>query len=383
MIWIILSVLALASAGFLAFGTRQESEILGREDGAVAILTDQLGEIATDRDRGLITTEEATAAEVEIKRRLLVVSRSQGKAAAKGSGRWAIAAASILVPLAAGALYLKVGAPDVESMAFAERAVEQEEAAEIVDLTARLRARLQSDESGGPTEGWVLLGQTYMRMGRYSDAVDAYARLEGRADADSSILSRYAEALIANDNGIVTPQAERVIDTAMELDPQNPAAVFYKAQALEQGGALSASRALLLGHLEAADGFYPWMEVFVASVNRLGQQTGVAPISLADFAPMLDGGRGPSAADVAAAEEMSQGDRDAFIRSMVEGLAARLEEEPSDIEGWMRLIRAYTVLGEDEAASTARERALAVAEALPKDDPRRAAVLTQLNAATD
>ena len=98
---------------------------------------------------------------------------------------------------------------------------------------------------------------------------------------------------------------------------------------------------------------------------------------------MLDGGRGPSAADVAAAEEMSQGDRDAFIRSMVEGLAARLEEEPSDIEGWMRLIRAYTVLGEDEAASTARERALAVAEALPKDDPRRAAVLTQLNAATD
>ena len=38
------------------------------------------------------------------------------------------------------------------------------------------------------------------------------------------------------------------------------------------------------------------------------------------------------------------------IRAMVDGLAARLAEQPDDIDGWMMLIRAYVVLGETENA---------------------------------
>lgn len=379
MIWIVLIALALATAGFLALGLRRDTETLDRKDGAVAILMDQLKEVAADRNRGLINDEEATAAEVEIKRRLLAVSRGESQTVASKSGQWTIAAAVIIVPLTAGLLYLQIGSPWVESQPFASRVAEQEDAAEIVDLTVRLKNQLDSDADGGPTEGWVLLGQTYMQMGRFADAVDAFARIAERDEADSSILSRYAEALIAAESGIVTPQADRVIDQALARDPANPAAVFYKAQAMEQGGALVAARTLLLERLESADGFYPWMEIFVASVNRLGEQTGDAPISLAAFAPMLGGGGGPSAADVAAAEDMSEEDRAAFIRSMVDGLAARLEEEPNDLDGWLRLIRAYTVLGEGDAAAKAQERARAVAEALPDNDPRRAAALSQLD----
>ncbi|WP_306114974.1 MULTISPECIES: c-type cytochrome biogenesis protein CcmI [unclassified Roseovarius] len=380
MIWIVLVFLALATAVALAVGFRRDPEALPRRDGAIAILRDQLREIEADRDRGLINDDEATAAEVEVKRRILSVSRSEGQVVAHNSGRWVIAVAALLVPLTAGMLYLQIGAPSIESQPFAERKAEQEQATQIADLTARLKNRLESDVSGGPTEGWVLLGQTYMRMRRYAEAVDAFARVIARDDADASVLSRYADALIAAENGIVTPQAERVIDQVMARDPANPAATFYKAQAMEQGGELTSARALLLEMLETADSFYPWMEIFVASVNRLGDQTGEPPVSLTAFAPIPGGERGPSAADVAAAEDMPEEDREAFIRSMVDGLAARLEEDSNDLDGWFRLIRAYAVLGEVEAAVAAREKALAVVNALPENDPRRAAALTQLEA---
>ncbi len=63
--------------------------------------------------------------------------------------------------------------------------------------------------------------------------------------------------------------------------------------------------------------------------------------------------RGPSDADVAAASAMSQEDRDAMVRGMVEGLAARLENQPDDLEGWLMLIRSYAVLQDAPAARKA------------------------------
>jgi len=59
----------------------------------------------------------------------------------------------------------------------------------------------------------------------------------------------------------------------------------------------------------------------------------------------------------AAAQSMSPQEREAMVRSMVDRLAARLEQNPNDEEGWSRLARAYDVLGEPEKAGTARARA--------------------------
>ena len=67
---------------------------------------------------------------------------------------------------------------------------------------------------------------------------------------------------------------------------------------------------------------------------------------------------------MAAAADMSPEERMEMIRSMVEGLAARLEENPDDPEGWRRLARSYTVLGEPEKATDALRRAV---ELVPDD----------------
>ena len=71
---------------------------------------------------------------------------------------------------------------------------------------------------------------------------------------------------------------------------------------------------------------------------------------------------------------MSADDRSAFIRSMVEGLAARLEENPDDPEGWLRLARSYQVLGEKAAAQRAIAQGQLAASKLPADSAERAAI---------
>ena len=74
---------------------------------------------------------------------------------------------------------------------------------------------------------------------------------------------------------------------------------------------------------------------------------------------------------------MSAGEQAAFIRSMVARLAERLEAEPGDFQGWLRLARAYGVLGEAEQARAALSRAEAAIRELPENAPER----TQLEAA--
>ena len=60
----------------------------------------------------------------------------------------------------------------------------------------------------------------------------------------------------------------------------------------------------------------------------------------------------PAVEGVANSEAMPPLELDAQIRSMVDGLAARLERAPRDVEGWTRLMRSRVVLGEREVAAT-------------------------------
>ncbi|MGH6898949.1 MAG: tetratricopeptide repeat protein, partial [Geminicoccaceae bacterium] len=62
---------------------------------------------------------------------------------------------------------------------------------------------------------------------------------------------------------------------------------------------------------------------------------------------------GPTAEQRRAAEDMPAAEREEMIRGMVQGLAARLERQPDDLEGWRMLARSWGVLGELEKAADA------------------------------
>jgi len=81
----------------------------------------------------------------------------------------------------------------------------------------------------------------------------------------------------------------------------------------------------------------PWRPLVEAALTRVG----------APRAPAL------SDSTIAAAKDMSETDRTAMIRSMVERLATRLKQNGDDVDGWLRLVRAYLVMGDREKAKDA------------------------------
>ncbi|HEX2841692.1 tetratricopeptide repeat protein [Hyphomicrobium sp.] len=81
---------------------------------------------------------------------------------------------------------------------------------------------------------------------------------------------------------------------------------------------------------------------------------------------------GQTVKSAAKAEASPPHESDVSIRSMVDGLANRLESSPRDVEGWTRLMRSRVVLGEREIAETAFRKALEVF----KDDSAASANIT-------
>ncbi len=92
-----------------------------------------------------------------------------------------------------------------------------------------------------------------------------------------------AEALVRIEQGIVTPRAERAIEKALEMNPENPAAVFYKALALSQSGQDQDAYELLVTRLELARAYEPWMNPLVEQANRVGKSEGKPRLTVSDF----------------------------------------------------------------------------------------------------
>lgn len=335
-----------------------------------AIYRDRLAEVKRELERGLLSAAEAEAAEAEISRRMLGVAEAKSAAAEELAGqrsRWVAAAlVTAILPLGAVVLYLAVGAPDEPGHPLAARQTEGDLAAEHagVDMDQameRLAERLEQEPDN--LEGWILLARSYMAAGRYKDAIEPFHRaLELSPDRDPDLLGAYGETLVAAAGGIVTPEARGVFEEVSGLQPDNPGPKFYlglaRAQAGDGRGALEIWLAI---EAETPPGT-PWLSALREQIERIADEFGIDLASIAPSRPAPATSPGPSAEDVAAAQSMSEGEQDEMIRSMVARLAERLEEEPEDVEGWLRLAQAYRVLGETDKAVRSVQRAAAAGD---------------------
>ncbi len=375
MIWLAIAVLSLLAVLFVLMPLfyRKKVEISENEITS-SVLLDQLSELERDKKSGLISENEANAATIEIKRRIVSSTHRSSKvqAATSANGTAALALCALLVPAIAIGYYVLMGSPNLPGVAYADRESEREEVQEITAMTDQLLAKLESDPNGGDSEGWQLLGRTYLRLGRVEEGVQALEKATSREGSTSATWSMLAEALVRMDQGIISPRSEQAIEKALELNPGNPAATFYKALALSQAGRERDAYQVVVARLEAAEAFAPWMESLVAQANRLGKTIGQPPLTVSDFVEVSQSG--PTAEDVAAAQELSEEDRTQFIRSMVERLAERMKTEPDNLDGWLRLANAYTVIGERAEALAAFKVANVLLADAAQDDPRRLTV---------
>ncbi|MFQ6018161.1 MAG: c-type cytochrome biogenesis protein CcmI [Kiloniellaceae bacterium] len=368
----------------------------------LTVYRDQLAEIERDLARGTLSADQAAAARTEIERRLLAAAAGrEGPAAAdpadetsgsgapadprRRAGRWLAVALTIGLPAAAFALYAILGAPGVPSLPFAERPAPERTAAEARhDEVARLAAQLAARMAERPDDprGWLLLARTYRTIDRHAEAAEAFGEAIARGLDQAEVHAARGEMLVAADNGSVGPEARRAFAAALEQDPANPRARYYAGLALAQDGHLRVALDLWVALAREAPADAAWRPVVERQIQEAAARLGLDPSELPQAAdtprnaeaPGTGAPPGPSAADIEAAARMSPEARAALIRAMVERLAARLEAQPEDFDGWLRLARAYSVLGEPAAAERALDRAARLVRDLPDGAPERGAL---------
>ncbi len=313
--------------------------------GEVAVYRDQLRELERDKKLGLIGGEEADYARAEIGRRLIAASAEAKGTKEPKSGRHLLAQAFIIVclPAIGLGLYTLTGSPGMPSEPLAARLANPGNNLEL--LVAKVERHLAQNPDDGA--GWDVLAPIYFKMSRYGDAELAYRNAIRLLGQSPERMIGLGETMTAENDGIVTADARSAFERAVKLGSANPRAAFYIALSLEQEGKRDEARAAFEALAKASPADAPWLPL----VNEhIAANTGEAK-------PEAPGD--PTAADVAAAQGMSTGDRMEMIRGMVAGLDAKLKENPNNFEGWMRLVRSYAMLKEPENAVAALKSALA------------------------
>ncbi len=386
--WIVtgLAVLAVA-APMVGALLRARREITGAEASDLQVYRDQLSEIDRDRARGTIGEAEAERLRTEVSRRILAAdsrAHQAGAAPASGAARGPrrVSAALLLLALIGGsyALYLTLGAPGYGDLTLRGRiAAAQEmrqtrpsqqeaEAAlpasppsdapeEYAQLVTRLRGAVE--ERPDDLQGQMLLARSEAALGNYAAAYAAQRRvieLRG-AGATASDYADLADMLVLAAGGYVSPEAEAVLDEVMQRDPHNGVARYYGGLMMAQTGRPDSAFRIwdtLLRDSAAGD---PWIPAIADQLPELARRAGVNDYTLPQIASAAPAGGGqmalpgPSSADVEAASEMSEEDRQAMIQGMVDNLSERLASQGGSPDEWARLLTALGVLGQTDRAA--------------------------------
>ena len=334
MLWVFFALMTIAAifAVLWPLGRAAPEETTG---GDTAIYKDQLDEIERDLALNLIDAKEAEAARVEVSRRLLTAAAvAPARAKPNRSARRAIMLVALLaLPLFSGALYYRLGAPEMPSFPLAERKAASG-AESLERLVAKVEAHLEKNPEDG--RGWHVLGPALMNLDRYDEAAKAFRNAIKYNEDSAERRADLAEALMAVAGGVVSAEAKAEFERAVELEANHPKASYFLGVAAQQDGRPNEAAAIWRRLLASAPEDAPWRGAVERALARVGGGEGKVV--------------GPTEEEMAAAAKMSAADRDAMIKAMVDRLAARLKQDGSDVQGWLRLVRTYMVLGDTAKA---------------------------------
>jgi cytochrome c-type biogenesis protein CcmH len=358
MIWIIFAVMTAAAIAALLWPVvraRPETRPVDRNAYDRTIFRDQLAELDRDLERGAIAAEEADAARNEISRRLIAAT-ADNKVKPRPLGAPSMALLTVLiVPLVALPLYLRAGSPDLPDVPLAARIANAEKTGDYAALVAKVEDHLAKNPDD--VKGWKVLAPAYRRAGRWSEEAEALRNVLRLSEPDAATMADYGEALVLANQGQVTAEAHEVFANALKLDAKHPKARFYDALALKQEGKTAEAKAAFDSFLADTPADAPWRQMLLAELQDMSARP-----------PALD------AQTMKDAASMAPADQQAMIRSMVDGLEAKLRADGSDLGGWLKLIRARSVLGDADKAKTAYDSA----KLQFKDDPKALAQIDGL-----
>ena len=324
----------------------------------LAVHEDQLAELERDLERGVIDAEAARAARLEIQRRIIALDeKGQTAAAMVSQGRFAAVLTALLVivvPVASAYVYFQLGRPHMRDVPLASRVLPAEQqVAGNETVLAGIQA-LQKRLEDAPEDGtlWTELARTQLQAGLYGDASGSYSKAIEFSGDNPMLRVELGETMVQGAEGIVTPGALEQFQSVIERAPNEPRAHYYIGLASAQEGEVDEAVASWTRLLEISPSNAPFRTQIIRSIRGVLEQNGRPADEIIANLPA-----GGAAAAGGADMTNAHSDQDEQIRAMVDGLAARLENEPDNVEGWLMLGRSRLVLQEPELAKVAFGRA--------------------------
>ena len=319
-----------------------------------------------DHQSGRLSDSDYAATCLDIDRRLLGLGHQLAKGAVSEQKdqtfTWLAVGLAITLPFGAALIYADLGRPDLADNPLSKRTAEISSLSETINATkenlAQNLARAQAATVATPDhiESWLKLAEAAAAVNDSATEIRALRMAQQLTSDDPGVLSLLAEALSRSADGQVTVPARDLIDTVLATDPTEPRALFLWGLAAFQDGDYQAAITRWQTLLSISNADAPWLPIVRENIKQAAEAGGIA------LRPAI----GPDEDSIAAAADMSADDRNAMILSMVARLRDRLKTTPEDTEGWLRLVRAYDVLGDVDAAFTALARAT---DSAPGDVP--------------
>ncbi len=348
--WILAALVSAAAATLIIQRAARGGRAGVGEDPALAVYRRQLSEIDDLAERGLLPADERRSAHAEAARRLLAAAENAPPTLSPPAraGRLPIIVVAALAPLAALCVYLVVGSPQTPDQPYAKRLDEWRKADPSTLDANRLVAVLQTLVKEKPKDprGYYFLARAQMAMGDSFSANRSMQQAVLLAPDQAELWASLGEVRMDPTTGVPDADATAAFRHALTLDPKAAAPRYFLARgkiaAGDVDGGLADWRALG-PDLKPDDPRRQGLEQEIAEVTR------TRALSQPQSPPATQAPEG----------------QQAFIQTMVSGLAARLQTKPDDPAGWARLIRAYAVLRD----APKHDAALARAKALFKDRP--------------
>jgi len=258
-----------------------------------AVYRDQLREVEADLRAGTLAPDQYEKARLEIAARLIAdVGTGDAPAETPRGARGAALALGLAIPICALAIYLSVGNPSaVLPQAAGGANPHGMTKAQFETSVARLAARMKDNPEDA--EGWTMLARSYVVLGRFGEAGEAYAKAAARMPRDAQLLADYADALAMAQGRTLQGEPEKIILRALAIDPDNVKALLLAGTAAFNRNAYPAA----IRHWERALKVLPEesdmvqrVEASIAQARSLAGSPGGKP-RLAKPAPARGGNR--------------------------------------------------------------------------------------------
>jgi cytochrome c-type biogenesis protein CcmH len=196
---------------------RRGAEPVSRRAANIALYRDQLRELDADLAAGKLAQADYDRSRLELEARVLEdVEAGPEAPPARRAGPAAAILVGVALPVLALAVYFAVGSPRAVDPRADPGAVT---AAQVEAMVAQLAAKMR--ENPEDAEGWKMLGRSYLVLGRFGEAVDAYAKAAMRAPRDAQLLADFADALAMARGQSLLGEPEKLVLRALEIEPDN------------------------------------------------------------------------------------------------------------------------------------------------------------------